>query len=152
MAAHPTYHVNVIELKWEIIWTNGLPHLSGLPHLPGVPHLHVNRPKEEWRAKMATNLNFVVVYFLDSNLKIPTISKGIPRLRRQNPWIVYYEEMGWCWYFSNKFEPGFSYWTLKTVNGVIKVTSSQWPLLYVHLSNKDTSLCRFGVRIRGVQL
>ena len=37
MAGHPTYHVNVIKLKWEIIWTNGLPHLSGLPHLPGVP-------------------------------------------------------------------------------------------------------------------
>ena len=31
------YHVNVIKLKWEIIWTGGLPHLSGLPHLPGVP-------------------------------------------------------------------------------------------------------------------
>ena len=30
-------------LKWEIIWTGGLPHLSGLPHLPGVPHLYVNR-------------------------------------------------------------------------------------------------------------
>ena len=44
MAGHPTYHVNVIKLKWEIIWTNGLPHLRGLPHLPGVPHLHVNRP------------------------------------------------------------------------------------------------------------
>ena len=44
MAGHPTYHVNVIKLKWEIIWTNGLPHLSGLPQLPGVPHLHVNRP------------------------------------------------------------------------------------------------------------
>ena len=27
----PTYHVNVIKLKWEIIWTGGLPHLSGLP-------------------------------------------------------------------------------------------------------------------------
>ena len=36
--------INVIILKWEIIWTGGLPHLSGLPHLPGVPHLHVNRP------------------------------------------------------------------------------------------------------------
>ena len=34
----------VIKLKWEIIWTGGLPHLSGLPRLPGVPHLHVNRP------------------------------------------------------------------------------------------------------------
>ena len=33
----PTYHVNVIKLKWKIIWTGGLPHLSGLPHLPGVP-------------------------------------------------------------------------------------------------------------------
>ena len=27
---HPTYHVNVIKWKWEIIWTGGLPHLSGL--------------------------------------------------------------------------------------------------------------------------
>ena len=41
---HPAKHVNVITLKWEIIWTGGLPHLSGLPHLPGVPHPHVNRP------------------------------------------------------------------------------------------------------------
>ena len=38
LAGHPIYHVNVIKLKWEIIWT------CGLPHLPGVPHLHVNRP------------------------------------------------------------------------------------------------------------
>ena len=43
MAGHSTYPVNVIKLKWEIIWTGGLPHLSGLPHLPGVPHLLVNR-------------------------------------------------------------------------------------------------------------
>ena len=43
---HPTYHVNVIKLKWEIIWTGGLPHLSRLPDLPGVPHFHVNRPKD----------------------------------------------------------------------------------------------------------
>ena len=34
----------MFKLKWEIIWTDGLPHLSQLPHLPGVPHLHVNRP------------------------------------------------------------------------------------------------------------
>ena len=27
-----------IKLKWEIIWT------GGLPQLPGVPYLHVNRP------------------------------------------------------------------------------------------------------------
>jgi len=44
LAGHPTYHVNVIKLKWEIIWTGGLPHLSELPHLPGIPQLHVNRP------------------------------------------------------------------------------------------------------------
>ena len=41
---HPAYHVNVIKLKWENIWTGGLPHRSELLHLPGVPHLHVNRP------------------------------------------------------------------------------------------------------------
>ena len=44
LTGHPTYHVNVIKLTREIIWTGGLPHLRGLPHLPGVPHLHVNRP------------------------------------------------------------------------------------------------------------
>ena len=44
LTGHPTYHVNVIKLKREIVWTGGLPHLVGLPHLPGVPHLHVNRP------------------------------------------------------------------------------------------------------------
>ena len=38
LAGHPAYYVNVIKLKWEIIWT------GGLPHLPGVPHPHVNRP------------------------------------------------------------------------------------------------------------
>ena len=46
LAGHPTYHVNDIKLKWYIIWTGGLPHLSGLPHLHGVPHLHVKRPLE----------------------------------------------------------------------------------------------------------
>jgi len=40
---HPTYHVNVIKIKWEIIWTSGLPHLSGLLHGTGVPYLYVNR-------------------------------------------------------------------------------------------------------------
>ena len=33
----------MIKLKWEIIWTDGLPYLSGLLHLPGIPHLHVNK-------------------------------------------------------------------------------------------------------------
>ena len=31
LAGHPTYHVNVIKLKWEIIWIGGLPHLHGPP-------------------------------------------------------------------------------------------------------------------------
>ena len=38
VAGHPTQHVNMIKLKWEIIWT------GGLPDLPGVAHLHVNMP------------------------------------------------------------------------------------------------------------
>ena len=46
----------------------------------------------------------------------------------------------------------FSYWILKTVSGVIKVTSSKWPLLYGHISNTDTLLCPFGVRIREFRL
>ena len=54
--------------------------------------------------------------------------------------------------FKDACEPGFSYWPLKTVSGVIEVTSSQWPLLYGHLSNTDTLLCPFGVRIREVWL
>ena len=44
LVGHPTYHVNVTKLKWENVWTGGLPHLSRLPHLPGLPQLHVNRP------------------------------------------------------------------------------------------------------------
>ena len=44
VAGHPTYHVNAIKLKCDIIWTGWLPHLSELPRPPGVPHLHVNRP------------------------------------------------------------------------------------------------------------
>ena len=44
LASYLTYQVNVIKIKWEIIWKDGLPHLGGLPHLPGVPHLHANRP------------------------------------------------------------------------------------------------------------
>ena len=43
LKGHPTYHVNVIKLKWEIIWTGGLLNLSGLPGLRGAPLLHVNR-------------------------------------------------------------------------------------------------------------
>ena len=58
MAGYPTYHVNVIKLKWEIICTDGLPNLSRLPHLPGVSHLHVNRPLD-------TSGNI----FLDKNCK-----------------------------------------------------------------------------------
>ena len=38
LAGHPTYNVNVINLKRKTIWT------GGLPHLPRVRHLNVNRP------------------------------------------------------------------------------------------------------------
>ena len=44
---HPTYHVNVINLKYEIIWTSGLPHLSGYTYV-GSPNLHVNRPLDRY--------------------------------------------------------------------------------------------------------
>ena len=54
--------------------------------------------------------------------------------------------------FKDEGESDFSYWTFKTVSGVIKVTLSKWPLLYGHLSNMDTSLCPFGVSIREVRL
>ena len=61
MPGHPTYHVNVIKLKKEIIWTGGLPHLSGLPHLPGVPHLHVNRPLDRY-FKQENHLLYLPLY------------------------------------------------------------------------------------------
>ena len=54
--------------------------------------------------------------------------------------------------FKGECEPGFINWTRKTVSGVIKVTSSWWPLLSGHLSNTDTSLSPFDVRIRDVRL
>ena len=41
---------------------------------------------------------------------------------------------------------------LKNASGVIKVTSSERPPLYGHLSNTDTLLCPFGVCIREVRL
>ena len=44
MAGHSTYHVNAINLEWEIMSTGGLPHLSALPHLPGVPRPQENKP------------------------------------------------------------------------------------------------------------
>ena len=46
LARHPTYHVNVIKLNWEIILKCRLPHLRGLPHLPGVPHRRFVKPQE----------------------------------------------------------------------------------------------------------
>ena len=54
--------------------------------------------------------------------------------------------------FKGECEPGFINWTRKTVSGVIKVTSSWWPLLSGHLSNTDTSLSPFDVRIRDVRM
>ena len=61
MPGHPTYHVNVIKLKKEIIWTGGLPHLSGLRHLSEVPHLHVNRPLDRY-FKQENHLLYLPLY------------------------------------------------------------------------------------------
>ena len=49
----------MIKLKWEIIWTGGLLHLSGLHHLSGVPHLHVNRPLDQTETRRAEKNYFV---------------------------------------------------------------------------------------------
>ena len=51
------------QIKWEIIWTAELPHLSGLPHLPGVPHLHVNRPLD-------ASFRKIVISFMLSVLRL----------------------------------------------------------------------------------
>ena len=51
----------MIELKCEIIWTGGLPHLNGLPYLPWVPHLHVNRPEVRNRSFRYKVLSIQVV-------------------------------------------------------------------------------------------
>ena len=37
-AGHPTYHVNVIKLKWEIMWTGGLPTKAVTSPTWGPPH------------------------------------------------------------------------------------------------------------------
>ena len=57
-AGHPTqpsYHINVIKLKWEVLWTGGLP----------VPHLHDNRP-------------FKTIAFLPSSLPSSLSSLKLP--------------------------------------------------------------------------
>ena len=61
LAGHPTYYVNVIKLKREIMWTDGLPHLRELPHLPGVPHLHVNRPLFDKAIKFPPAISFILI-------------------------------------------------------------------------------------------
>ena len=60
LASHPTYHVNVIRLKWEDIWNGGLPHLSRLLHLPGAPPSPMQT--KNWPVCYS-------VYCVDSNFK-----------------------------------------------------------------------------------
>ena len=63
---HPTYYVNVIKLKWEIILTGGFtPNLSGFSHLPGIPHLPRPRGFRSmgsivlWRSRCRRHCGFV---------------------------------------------------------------------------------------------
>ena len=60
-----TYHVKVIKLKSEIIWTGGWPYLSRLPHLTGAPHLLINRP---WRGVYIRKLAAARVSYRDDFL------------------------------------------------------------------------------------
>ena len=62
LAGQLTYHVNVIKLKWEIIWT------GGLTHLPVVPHLHVHKPLVDGWADCAP---YLIWFFM---WKLPIIS------------------------------------------------------------------------------
>ena len=38
LVGYPTYHVNVVKIKWEIIWKGGLPHLGDYLTHPGSPN------------------------------------------------------------------------------------------------------------------
>ena len=44
LAGHPTYHVNVIKLKWDIIWTGGLLPPKQVTSPTWGPLTHVNEP------------------------------------------------------------------------------------------------------------
>ena len=57
IATHPTYPVNVIKLKWEIIWTGGLPHPSHI-----CPDMHAM----EIMAKIARQLAIQIGCLLES--------------------------------------------------------------------------------------
>ena len=79
---HPSYRVNVIKVKWKIIWTGGLLHLSGLPHLPGVHHLQINRSVDfSWGSHLACSLRESTVkwatqtYNLFSNVAAKLVEK-----------------------------------------------------------------------------
>ena len=76
MAGHLTYHVKVIKLKWEIIWTGVLPYLSRLPHLTGAPQLHINRPSGG--EKTRTGASFIPGWLFDF----------VSRLH--NDWVISY--------------------------------------------------------------
>ena len=66
---HPTYHVNVIKLKWEIIWT------GWLPHLPGVSHLHVNRHLGWLKILTANPLRFNLLRIIKYKVDRTTLRK-----------------------------------------------------------------------------
>ena len=112
LTGHPTYHVNVInKLKWEIIWTVGLPHLSELPHLPGVPHLHVNRPSVAVTIRQEIISFFLYLFNTQQNSrkrpvfkrrKYICLSNTLPKLLIKN---------------SNIFKQGYCVWLRKRETG-----------------------------------
>ena len=78
-----TYHVKVIKLKWEIVWTGGWPYLSRLPQLTGAPHLLINRP---WRGVYIRKLAPARVSYRDDFLISYRIISYVVIWRKTSCW------------------------------------------------------------------
>ena len=79
-----TCSVNVIKIKWKIIWT------GGLPHLPGVHHLHINRSLDfAWGSHSGCSLPELTVkwatqtYNLFSNIAAKLVKKMLQTVLQQ---------------------------------------------------------------------
>ena len=79
-----TFSVNVIKIKWKIIWT------GGLPHLPGVHHLHINKSLDfAWGSHWGCSLPELTVkwatqtYNLFSNIAAKLVKKMLQTVLQQ---------------------------------------------------------------------